>query len=426
MSLLTCLNHPFLKNLGWLTSAQLLNKVFRLAATVIIARTLLPDEYGLIAIVFTVHDIVSVMISRGTQTQIINAPKSQLPDICQHAWRFNWGLCLFATLCQALAAVLVSYAFEQPALLSPILFLCVIHSFMPLAMVHASLNIRKGLLSLVAKIDVAQTALETLTCITLLYFNFGLWSLIIPRLVVLPIWIIIHRYIAQWPSKHSAMKHTLPSKQLLPVQHFHLNGVRVIATDLVIVLKNNIDYLLIGYFLGVEVLGIYYFAFNAGLGITTTLVQAAGSALLPHLCQQQHKNLKKEFYFAVKTLLICTSVIVAVQVSTLSFYIPVVFGERWVELGTLDIIAVLCLSAIPRAIIELLGQLLRAQQHLKSDLKLNVGLMLALTLSIWLVVPFGALAVAIAICAVNYLAAIMASIWVILFSEYNSAISAST
>ena len=57
-------------------------------------------------------------------------------------------------------------------------------------------------------------------------------------------------------------------------------GIEVMTT-----LQANIDNLIVGSILGVEALGLYYFAFNAGLGVSLGLVNSFGTAVFPHLCE---------------------------------------------------------------------------------------------------------------------------------------------
>ncbi|BDA74282.1 hypothetical protein CAL7716_084480 [Calothrix sp. PCC 7716] len=53
------LSNQFIRNIGWLGGAELVNRVFRLGTTVVLARTLSPQDYGLAAIVLTTQDITN-------------------------------------------------------------------------------------------------------------------------------------------------------------------------------------------------------------------------------------------------------------------------------------------------------------------------------------------------------------------------------
>ncbi|MHC5831979.1 MAG: oligosaccharide flippase family protein, partial [Nostoc sp.] len=94
----------------------------------------------------------------------------------------------------------------------------------------------------------------------------------------------------------------------------------------------NIDYLIIGRFLGINALGIYYFAFNAGLGISQNVINAFTSALFPHLCAARGdlKELKERYFSSLKFTAIIVVPLILLQSSLAPFYVPIVFGQKWV------------------------------------------------------------------------------------------------
>jgi teichuronic acid exporter len=389
------LAHQLIKNIGWMTSAQVICKVFRLAVTVVIARLLAPDEFGLIAIVFTTYEIVNAIIRRGTQVSIVNGAQEQLDLICVKAYRLNWLYAIFATSVQVIIAFVLVELYQKPELLAPILFLTINHILLPIAMVQAARNIRKQYMSLLAKIDVSQALVEASLTIILALNGFGIWSLVIPKVLVTPIWIVNHLRQSNWRYTVS----TKTSNTIALQCNMLKESVKMVGIDMTGVLRNHIDYLLVGYFLGVEALGIYYFAYNAGVGISNSVLQASSSALLPYLSKFNRNNnqLKNQIWFSMKVLMSMTLLIVITQTSLASFYVPIVFGEKWVSFGALPILIILCLSAIPRALLELTSQSLRAKGQTGFDLKGNVMITSLMIAALFIGIPYGLIGVAYAV-----------------------------
>jgi PST family polysaccharide transporter len=136
--------------------------------------------------------------------------------------------------------------------------------------------------------------------------------------------------------------------------------------------RNYLDYMIVGRFLGVAELGLYFFAFNAGLGISLSIVKGVNSALLPHLCESRSNwTMFKENYFSsIKTIALIIIPFVALQASLAPIYVPIVFGQKWIP--AVPILILICLSAIPRPFGEAALQLLIAFGRADLGLRWNV------------------------------------------------------
>jgi PST family polysaccharide transporter len=135
----------------------------------------------------------------------------------------------------------------------------------------------------------------------------------------------------------------------------------------------NLDRILIGSLLGVEALGLYYFAVNAGSGLSLALIKAFSTVVLPDLSQQgrANKNLNWQSIYSnslVKFSLIIVPIIVA-QFVLSPFYVPIVFGAQW--LNAIPVLMVLCAATIFHGLIEIGSQVLRAIPDTRKDIFLN-------------------------------------------------------
>ncbi|MCB1716942.1 MAG: oligosaccharide flippase family protein, partial [Candidatus Competibacteraceae bacterium] len=99
------LNDRFLRNIGWLGSAQLANRVLRLCATIIVARLLLPEDYGLAALVLASHEFIQMFCRQGTGPRLVQARDDELPQLAQTAYWLNWIQCGGLFLLQCLIAL---------------------------------------------------------------------------------------------------------------------------------------------------------------------------------------------------------------------------------------------------------------------------------------------------------------------------------
>ncbi|QSP93974.1 oligosaccharide flippase family protein [Marinobacter salinisoli] len=368
----------FLRNIGWLTLSMLASRVLRLAVTVVVARTFTQLDYGQIALIFTTHEIISLFIQRCTQVKLIQAPPKELPSLCRTTFGMNWLLGFTLALVQCAVGYVVATIYGAAELWLPISLLGLCHLILPMAMVPAALNVREGKMHLVAKIEVGQTTFETVSVLVLIASGAGIWALVIPKLLAPFIWVYFHRAHNTWRFDRSK-----PQASRIDILKYSLN---LMVIDGLSVIRQNLDYLLVGYVLGIEALGLYYFAFNAGLGIATTFANAINSAFLPHLCNADHDQSPSEraqkYRSGVKLIIMTVGGVVVLQAATAPLYVPLVFGSSWEEAGSIPLIVILCLTAFPKTLFEANSQYLRALDLPQVDLKNHFWLTVALTVAV--------------------------------------------
>jgi teichuronic acid exporter len=156
----------------------------------------------------------------------------------------------------------------------------------------------------------------------------------------------------------------------------------------------NLDNMIIARFLGIEALGLYYFARNAGLGFSLTLIKAINSALYPNLCEVKSNaiKLKQRFTRNLKQIGLIAVPLILLQAGLAFIYVPIVFGEQWVS--AVPIMTMLCLSALPRPLAESASALALAAGHIDLDLKWNLifTLLFIITVSVSAMVSLEAVA----------------------------------
>ena len=190
-------------------------------------------------------------------------------------------------------------------------------------------------------------------------------------------------------------------------------GMKLLGVNALNRVRMNLDYLLVGYFIGIEALGLYFFAFHAGLGISQSIINAFTSALYPHLCAARGDNeqMKKQFFRSLKTIALIVIPLVILQTSLAPIYVPIVFGQKWVE--GIPILIIICLSAIPIALSRATSQLLQAVDKTHLDFYWNLIFTGLFAASLFIAIPRGIFAVACAVLISQLIAIPIFTIWVL-------------
>ena len=156
---------------------------------------------------------------------------------------------------------------------------------------------------------------------------------------------------------------------------------------------------------------MYFFGFNAGLGISLSIINSINSAILPHLCavRSEWTDLKKRYMSSLKTIAFVIIPFVLFQASLAPFYVPIVFGHKWIP--AIPILILICLSAIPRPFADAASQLLVAIGKPHLDLRWHVIFTGIFTAAIFIGVNWNIIGVATSVLLVHMICLPLFTIW---------------
>ncbi|MBW4547754.1 MAG: lipopolysaccharide biosynthesis protein [Symplocastrum torsivum CPER-KK1] len=343
----------FIRNVGWLGGAELTNRVFRLATTVVLARMFSPQDYGLMAVVYTTYDFATVFtLKGGIGAKIIQADEKDVKTICDTSYWLNWILCgsIFIILC--ITAFPIAQFYGNNQLILPLCTIASVYLMFPLFMVNSAIIERENRLKITALCNATQSLLSNTIIVILALIGMGIWAIVWAMVLTTPVWIVISWMNSKWrPPK---------SFNLERARDIISFGGNLLGVELLTKLRSNLDYLLIGKFIGIEALGVYYFAFNAGLGISLNVINAFTSAVFPYFCEVRENlgELKIRYLSTLKKTYTIVAPIILIQSSLAPFYVPIIFGQQWVS--AIPILIIICLSALMFPLIVNTYQLLNA------------------------------------------------------------------
>jgi lipopolysaccharide exporter len=378
-----------LRGLAAYGSAELVVRVTRILTVIVIARRLSPELMGAAALALSLFELVRVLANAGIGQRIIAAPDALLAPTCNSANRLFWIWCpIISALQLALAAGLAA---TQPAAAAMLALLSLVYLTMPAGLVQVYLLMREGRLTTTARIGATQTLADhVLTVVLVLAWPDPAsiaFAIVLPKLLTTPIWLAGVRRARPWVRDAAA--------GFVPTAGFVRFGAGVLATEIAGAARAQIDKLIIGSLLGVKALGIWYFAFNAGLGITTSFVGAFGTVLFPWLCKAVDRSSRALRYR--RGILIGLAVFLPmtlVQVLLAPIYVPLLFGSQWTEAAPL--VALLGLAALPMVASAATTAWLRADGATGLDAAISTAATIAALAALTLAAPHGLVAAATA------------------------------
>jgi PST family polysaccharide transporter len=402
--MLQLFENQFIRNLSLMGLSQIANRVFRLTASIVVARLLFPEDYGIAALALSVNEIIHVLVRGAVVNKLVQSTDDEIESLSRTAYWVNWVLCIGLLVLQALVAIGLGWWHAKLELGLAIAALGLTYLVLPFATIQMALTLRANRLAATAKSDTLQTIMDSGLTILMALSGFGFWALIIPKLLVAPIWALVYRRAQHW--QITGKINFTGWRKLFSF------GRHIVAADAVVTLRNNMDYLIIAQFLGMEALGIYFFAYNAGLGVTQGFINAFTTTLYPHLCSSndtQHRIAR--YKKTLKKVSLVVLPVIVLQATLAPFYIPIVFGERWVDEGAIPLVVLICLSALTRPFAESASQLLRASGRPEIDFIWQLLFTLILGLAIFTGLGWGLTGIALATLAVHLLLQPAFALW---------------
>ncbi|WP_027874643.1 oligosaccharide flippase family protein [Spongiibacter marinus] len=383
--------NSFIKSLSWLATGELMVRVSRLLTTLILARYLSLQDYGIAALAVASAEIVRILAANGVGNLILKAEQAKLTIVTQTVFWLNLAIGVVMFGLQFFAAPLIAELYNAPVLESLLKALSFSHLIYPFAMVQFNLLQRDSRMKEAGLIMGATVTLDNILCAVLALSGFGVWSVIWPKLFAAALWVaVINRRVPWLPRFQFSWRELRKARR-------YSGGV--LLAECLKNGRNQFDMFILGRLLPADMFGLYAFARNAGLGISLSLTNGFNTALLPKLCDARRAGeaLGKSYFSSLLTAMKFIAPLILCQALLAPVYVPLLFGQQWAPASML--IVALCLSAIPRMVFESASMYFRAADQLRSENQAAMVFTIMFCLVIAAVSVLGAQAVALAMIA---------------------------
>lgn len=352
--------------IGWYGASEMAQRVTRIATTILLARWLAPEAFGVAAIAITTFEIVRIAANAGIGQAVVRAPDDELNATLEGARRLLPRLMAGLAVLQSAIGAGIAVATGRAELGLMIALLSGVYLMMPAGLIEAYLLQRSERHRAIAAVATVQAVADNVLTAALAIAGFGAWAIVLPKVLTTPIWVFGMRRSIGRPD--TRREHPVDARALLAY------AAPVAGTELAAAARLHLDKVLVGAALGVEALGIYYFVFNAGLGLSLSLTTALSNSVYPHLARVAHdaRALVERFDQAIVRTAVPIGLIIGLQAALAVYYVPVLFGQKWA--GAAMLVQLLTVSAIAKPLADLSSQALRASARTSLDFALSLAI----------------------------------------------------
>ncbi len=323
--------------------------------TAILARLLSPSDFGLLGMMIVVIGLIGFLADAGVSNAIIyhqDATREELSSLYWLNFLAGIGLFIIILLFRPLAVAL----FKEPRLSTYLPWLATSFLVMPIGQQFGIL-LRKDLrFKTLTKIDVASTTISSVTAIAIALSGFGIWSLVFRAVIGSTIGAfallavgVRNKWLPRLYFSLSSIKRYLKFGFFQMGQRF-LNHV-----------SSNIDYIIIGRFLGVEALGFYSLAYGLitlPLSKINPIITRVAFPIFAKI-QCDDERLRNGYLKMLKYISTCSFPLMAGMFVVAPLFIPVVYGAKW--LPTVPVLQILCMIGALKSLGNPIGSLLMAK-----------------------------------------------------------------
>lgn len=354
-------SHKFFKGILWNSVEKILVKGSSFVITVILARLLTPEDYGIVGMLAIFIALSNVFIESGFSKALIQKQDADDNDYST-AFLTNLGIAVLVYGLLFLMAPLIArfYEVEQLVLISRVLFLNLI--IVSCNIVQNAILTKEVDFKSIAKINFTGVLVGGLVGIGLAYWGAGVWALVAQTLATSVTRLLVFPFYSRWYPK---LKFSIESFRSL----FGF-GSKLLLSGSMAVIVNNISTICIGKFYSQAQLGFYTRAVQFSEIISSIINDVVGTVSYPVLSNLQQS--KDEMLRLYKQSLLYTSMLTfPIMVMTALLAHPLVLvllTEKW--LPCVVLLQILCLARMFTPISALNINILNA--HGRTDLTLKI------------------------------------------------------
>lgn len=356
------LKHKLIHGSAWTLLANVSAQAITFLVTVVLARLLTPGDFGIVAISAVFTGIITLFQDVGMGAALI-----QRKDIDEDYLSTSFSVSVIAGVILAVLLAAASpfiASFYNEAVLRDILLVSSIGFLLsPFTSIHTSILAKQLEFKKVAFITLGTQAASGAISVALALFGYGVWSMVLGKILSQPLLIPVVWAMVKWRPKPK-----LVMKCFRDLFGFSSN---LLGFNLMNFFARNLDNLIIGKYLGAQMLGYYSVAYNLMLKPLQLISWSIGKVLFPVFSSiQEDKEQTRAMYLKIiRSISLLTFPMMTGLFMVAEEFMLTVYGETWRP--AILPLKLLCIVGAVQSIGTTGGVIFNSQG--RSDLTLKIG-----------------------------------------------------
>ena len=370
---------------AWSIAEKVGSMLLQMVVSIVVARLLVPEDFGVMAILTFFTALALVVVDSGFSQTLIRKENPSREDY-QSVFAFNIGVSVVLYVALVALAPVVARYYELPVIakIAPVLFLLL--PINALCVIQNTIFTREFRFQLLSKANFAASLVAGAVAIAMALAGCGVWSLVGQRVATLAVKTLILWVRSDWrPSSRLSMR---PVREMAPF------SFRLLTTDLIASIYNNISQMFIGKIYSADTLGFFNQAQKFKDLPLTSAMQSVQSVTYPALSKigdQREKFAEsyRQVLMVVAFMLFPAMIGIAVVAGDL---FALLLGEKWMP--TVPYLQILCLTGLFQPLAIIAYNILKVKSDGAIILRLEIAKKALMTLLLALTIPHSVKAVA--------------------------------
>lgn len=369
----------------YLTIVNVLSQFLAIVVNIVLARLLLPEDFGLVALTMTYIGFITLFTNMGFGSSIIHENETSENQLSSIYW-LNYALSIGSFLIIISTSQFTAIFYEEPKLTSIVIVAAINILLNPFYIVQYKLLERDLEFKTISKINLSGTLIGSIAAVIGAYLGIGVYALILQSLVssIVRLFLIIfyNRWFPKFYFNYKEIKHMI------------WYSLRFKASEMAMYFERNIDYLILGKFFTSVILGYYAFAYNIMYTPVKRISYIFSEVLFPSFSSFKNDKIKiiKGYFKSVNLIALVSIPAMTILAFNADFIIHLVFGQKWD--GAIPIVRILCFAGAVQSISQFGGVIFSSIGKPEVTLYISIGRTILTVLAIVIGVQFGVLWVA--------------------------------
>ncbi len=358
------LKEKTIKSLGWSFGARIFRQGVSFVITVILARLLTPDDFGLVGMVTVFTGFATIFGELGLSAALIQ--KQDIDDNhYSSAFWLNIASGILLTLILIGLSPFIAKFYNKPQLQPIIAVLSLNYIISSLSIVQGAIYKKEMNFKILSLSESISVVVSGVVGISLALRGYGVWSLVFQMTTFTFVNTIFLWFFSSWKPKF-----VFSLEAIKDIFNFSAN---VTGFNIVNYFARNMDYLLIGKFLGSEALGFYTLAYKLMMYPLQNITRVISSIMFPAFSSIQNdlKKVRNVYLKMIKAISLITFPMMFGLFAVAPEFINIVYGPKWEPVVLL--IRILCVCGMVQSITSPVGNIILSQG--KSGLYLKLGIL---------------------------------------------------
>lgn len=377
---MSSLKHKTISNIIWSFIQNIGSRGIGLIATIILARILTPDDFGLIGMLTIFISISQTLMQAGFSQALIHKKNTDEEDYSS-VFYINLGLGILLYIILFFSAPFIAQFYDQPILTNLTRVLAVLFVINSFSYVQEAKFMKEMQFKKLMLIHLPSTLLSAIIAVAMAMNGFGVWSIAGQQISMRLGYAIQIWFYAKWTP--------LWKFNFSKVKGLFNYGGKLMLTGLIIAIYNNIYYVIIGKFFPIATLGYYQYSKKLVDIPATTISTAIKNVSFSAFSKIQDDNIRlREGYRKIIQqilFLLCPLLLFSAALANPIFRI--ILTEKW--LPAVPFFQALCIVGIFYPINTFNLDIVNIKGRSDLFLKLEVVKKVITTIGIFATIPFG-------------------------------------